>query len=147
MQFDASPWGGGGFLRYGADIKQHFSCQWTVKDASHLDIKIGEPAGQTFWEYATLLIGLEVWCGRFLTETLAVLGDNTGSLQDALQLKGRGPLLSLSRELSWRQARHGWKFTVGHVPSEHNDLADALSRLHADKPKKFPVKHLGHALE
>ena len=134
-------------MRYGADIKQHFSCQWTVKDASHLGIKIGEPAGQTFWEYATLLIGLAIWGSQFTVESLAVLGDNTGSLQDALHLKGRGALLALSRELSWRRARYGWRFAVGHVPSEYNDVADALSRLGAVPPKPFPAYVLKSAEE
>ena len=90
MQFDASPWGGGALLRNGHDIKEHFSVQWTPEDASRLGIIIGEPAGRTFWEYATLVIGLQVWGSRFVTESLAVLGDNTGSLQDALHLEGRG---------------------------------------------------------
>jgi len=147
MQFDASPWGGGALLRNGSEIKEYFSVKWSPKDADHLGIVIGEPAGQTFWEYATLVIGLQVWGSRFVSESLAVLGDNTGSLQDALHLKGRGALLALSRELSWRQSRYGWQFAVGHVPSEHNDVSDCLSRLFAYPAKEFPWKLLKDAAE
>ena len=60
---------------------------------------------------------------------LTIVGDNTGSLQDALSLKGTGALNTLAMELSWRKARRGWHFQVGHLPSEANDIADALSRL------------------
>ena len=35
----------------------------------------------------------------------------------------------LSQELSWRRARNRWAFTLGHIPSESNKWADALSRL------------------
>ena len=88
-----------------------------------------------------------MWGSRFVTESLAVLGDDTGSLQDALHLKGRGALLALSRELSWRQSRYGWQFAVGHVPSEHNDVSDCLSRLFAYPAKDFPWKLLKDAAE
>ena len=70
---------------------------------------------------------------------LAILGDNTGSLQNALAKKGCGASLRLAAELTWRQCCHGWEFTVGHLPSEHNTWADALSRLdQPDEPAKFP---------
>ena len=126
---------------------EHFAVKWHPDDAGQLGVKIGEPSGQTFWEYATSVLGLHLWGDRFVSQSLAVLGDNAGSLQDALHMKGRGALLALSRELSWRQARHRWQFAVGHVPSEHNDVSDCLSRLHAKPPKKFPFELLGDAVE
>ena len=58
----------------------------------------------------------------------------TGTAADAeaaLHLKGRNALSKISRELAWRRARDGWRYVVGHLPSERNVLADALSRLAA----------------
>ena len=62
-----------------------------------------------------------------------------GSLQQALDMKGKGPMLRISAELSWRKAKFGWLFAVGHLPTEANLLADALSRLSdPTEPKDFP---------
>ena len=83
---------------------------------------------QTFWEFATLLLSLLVWGNRFVSDSVMVVGDNTGALDNALSLKGKGELIAISRELSWRQAKRGWLFSVGHLPSEFNVVADALSR-------------------
>ena len=96
----------------------------------------GECRHQTFWEYATLLLCLMTWGDHFIKEAVLVVGDNTASLSNALSLKGRGDLLAVSRELSWRQARRWWQFSVGHLPSEHNVVADALSR--RTDPKGVP---------
>ena len=84
----------------------------------------------TFWEFLTLVLSLEVWGDSYATSSiLTIVGDNTGSLQDALSLKGMGALNTLAMELSWRKARHRWHFQVGHLPTEANGVADALSRL------------------
>ena len=85
-----------------------------------------------------LVWALVVWGGHFKEQSLAVLGDNTGALSNALQLKGSGPLLAVARELAWRQAKHGWQFEVGHVPSEDNFVADALSRRTEKGEPHFP---------
>ena len=76
-----------------------------------------------------------MWGNQFVQEAVALLGDNTGALQDALHLKGRGILAAVARELSWRKARYGWEFEVGHVPGELNTVPDALSRLHEMAPR------------
>ena len=75
-----------------------------------------------------------------------MLGDNTGALQNALSLKGKGILLAVAREVSWRKAKYGWNFRVGHLPSEANVIADALSRV-ADPSAKaaWPHQALGYA--
>ena len=74
---------------------------------------------------------LVVWGTAHRTQGLAVLGDNTASLESALHLSGRGSLSRIAREISWRRARAGWRYAVGHLPTERNLMADALSRLHA----------------
>ena len=49
----------------------------------------------------------------------------------ALNLRGRASLSKITRELTWRQVRQAWLYDVGHLPSEANVVADALSRLRA----------------
>ena len=64
-----------------------------------------------------------------------VKGDNTGALQDALRLRGKGSLNHVAREFAWRRAAYAWE-----LESELNVRADALSRLHApvESRKVFP---------
>ena len=76
-----------------------------------------------------------------------MLGDNIGSLQNALDLKGKGILAAVARELAWRQARMGWQFSTGHVPSEKNVVPDALSRQFEPVPAPFPKAALAKAQE
>ena len=93
---------------------------------------------QTFWEMLTLVLALCVWGSSFIHEAVAVLGDNTGALQDALQLKGKGNLAAIARELALRQYRGRWAYEVGHVPSERNTVPDALSRQYEPTPAPLP---------
>ena len=113
--------------------------QWDMNSAAGLEVKIGIPDFQTFWELFTVALALSVWGPSFVQESLALLCDNTGSLQQALDLKGSGPYLAIARELAVRKARGRWAFTPGHLPAEQNVLADALSRLHAPAKKAFPA--------
>ena len=78
-------------------------------------------------------------------ESVAVLGDNTAALSDALALKGKGIMLAVARELSWRQPRRKWSFDVGHLPAEHNVVADALSRTTDPKGCAWPARALASA--
>ena len=77
-----------------------------------------------------MVLALDAWGDEHATAAyVTILGDNTGSLQDALDLKGAGALNTLSMELSWRKALRNWHFEVGHLPTEANSAADSLSRL------------------
>jgi hypothetical protein len=93
------------------------------------------------WEYMVIWLALEVWGDRFRCEGLAILGDNIASLSGALALKGKSGLSRITRELAWRKVRRGWRYACGHLPAEHNGLADALSRLTAPSgnSKQFPA--------
>ena len=103
-----------------------------------LDVEIGSPISQSFWEFYTLLLVLLVWCPDGAATKLNIVGDNTRALQQALALKGRGPMLDISREIARRRARRNWHFHVGHLPSERNKVADALSRRTAPDAAKSP---------
>ena len=89
----------------------------------------GQSRFQTFWEHLTAALALETWGQKFCGQPLALLTDNVAALQLVLDLKGTGPSLAVSRELAWRVAARRWRLGVAHVPSEANQLADALCRL------------------
>ena len=71
------------------------------------------------------------------------------ALQEALDLKGRGALLQLSRELSVVRAGRSLWLHVSHLYEEANSIADALSRQAApqDQAKPFPTAALDGAAE
>jgi hypothetical protein len=104
------------------------------------NISLEDSSSQTFLELFAFLVSAILWASLTSSpsEHVAVLGDNTAALQSALDLKGKGPLLAAARELSWRQSLYEWSFSVGHLPSEANTVADALSRLHSPEPAQFP---------
>ena len=58
----------------------------------------------------------------------------------AVSRRGRGDLGKVCREVALRQARSGLRVAAGHLPSELNDMADALSRLSApaEKARQIP---------
>jgi hypothetical protein len=126
-------------------VVEYFSVIWTDEDAEHLHVVTHDTKHQSFWEFATLLLALMTWGDRFVLEPVLVAGDNTAALSGALALKGRGELLAVARELSWRQARRGWRFAVGHLPSEFNVVADALSRTADPKGVEWPSLALAGA--
>ena len=127
-------------------VVEYFSILWSDEDAVHVGVAPNDCRHQTFWEFLTLLLTLVTWGDQFTEESVLVLGDNTGALSDALSLKGRGPLIAIARELSWRQARRKWKFTVGHLPSEYNVVSDALSRVADPKGCEWPSLALASAV-
>ena len=126
-------------------VTEYFSVVWTEDDAPHLNVVPGDSRHQTFFEFLTLLLSLMIWGDTFVSFSVAILGDNVGALSAALSLKGRGALLAVARELSWRQARRKWSFEVAHLPSEHNNVADALSRVADPTGKAWPGWALGVA--
>ena len=142
-QFDASTTGGGAVLRLREQIVAYTMVQWQEADAKILGVTPHNSAFQSFWEMVMLLICLEIWGDDFKQEELAVVGDNTGSLQNALDLKGSGAMAAVAREIAWRKERRGWAFAVGHIPSERNTIPDALSRQYEEDPRAFPH----HALQ
>ena len=134
IEIDASPWGGGGVLYEHNEPVSYYACRWRLADVQGMDVDIGESRSQTFWECAALLLGLILWARP--SEPLAVLGDNTAALQEAIEVKGRRQLFHVSRELAVRRARHHWLLEVGHLPSEANTAADACSRIFAPNDEK-----------
>ena len=95
-----------------------------------------------------LYLVLLTWGDSFSERGFAIMGDNISSLSCAIGLKGKGALSQISREISWRKVRHRWRFSVAHVPSEQNVLADALSRTSSpdtSERRSFPQSALSGA--
>ena len=146
VEFDASVYGGGAVLKNPqGQVVEYFNVIWTGEEAVHLEILPGDSKHQTFWEFATLLLSLLAWSRRFTEAPITIFGDNIGALSLALSLKGRGHLLAIARELSWRRARRRWLFDVAHLPAEHNNVADALSRVNDPAGVPWPAKAHGGA--
>ena len=138
IEFDASPWGGGGLLRVAGRPLAWFAVQWEASDAEVLGFQIGVPASQTFLEYLTMFLALAIWAPTFVQDGVALLGDNIAALEGALNLGGSRELTRITRELTCRRSRGAWRYVCGHLPAEANLSADALSRLGAPKPSIIP---------
>ena len=141
IEFDASPWGFGAVLRMSGRAVSFFEGAWTQTDEEDLDVVIGKPDGQTTFEYAALFLVLLTYGELHRNTGIVILGDNVASLSLALSMKGHKTLGSISREISWRRVRLGWRYLCGHLPSEQNGTADKLSRLHVDDAiRKVPAE-------
>ena len=68
------------------------------------------------------------------------MGDNIASLEAALRLRGKGDIGKVTTELALGRPRLRWRVRVGHFPAEVNTVADALSRLSAPDPSRFPAE-------
>jgi len=139
IQFDGSPWGGGALLLQGSQPIEYFSVVWDEGILRRIGATQGDSRWQSVWEFVTLLLSLLLWGHLSAESLLCILGDNIAALQLALTLKGRGHMLTISREISWRKIRFNWHFGVQHLPKDQNTVADALSRMYAPSPAKLPV--------
>ena len=92
-----------------------------------------------------MLLALMLWASRLREPGLRVIGDNKGALADALRLSGKGSMMAVAREVAWRKVRGRWVFEVGHLPGEHNTVADSLSRAFDPSPALHPARALGNA--
>ena len=139
IEFDASPWGGGAVLwREGSPV-EWWSVRWDPDMVRPISSRIttGDEAWQSFWELLALALAVDAWAIPFTP--LAIIGDNTGALEIAINGGGKTPpMLALSREIAWRRARRNLLLGGGHLPTEANTLADALSRLCAAHAKQLP---------
>ena len=125
--------------------KEYTQVAWTPAVAKKFGVAIGRPEGQTAWEYLMMFLALVVWADSFRHCGLIVLGDNLAALAGILNLRGRRAITVVTRELAWRRVRFAWRYAAGHLPAEHNLLADALSRLDApagSEHKVFPAELL-----
>ena len=142
LVFDASPWGGGVIRFSGRKPVEIMVLKWTREVCRDLKVVRGESAFLPFWEALTALAALVVWCGPGGLSSIALVGDNLGALTAAVSTRGRGDVARICREVALRQARLGLHIAVGHLPSQLNDWADALSRVFAPKRPQMPQELL-----
>ena len=88
---------------------------------------MGEPAAHTLFEVLALVLAVELWCPASSPPTV-VWGDNVAALQEALNMRGKGPQEGLAQALAVLRGARSLALAVGHLPSESNTLADSLSR-------------------
>ena len=138
IEVDASPTGGGAVLIEEGIPTRCFACRWVQEDFGDKDVRVGLPSSQTFFEVLALTLAVELWCGQ--GQPTAILGDNTAALQEALSLKGKGPLSDLAQVIAVLRCSRSLALTVGHLPTEANDTADALSRQFDSPPSAWPFK-------
>ena len=103
IQFDASTTGGGAVLRAGDKIVEYVLIKWNNSIAEKWDVRTGDSKHQSFWEFLMLLISLMLWGSSFGRQSVAVVGDNTGSLTLALSLKAKGSMAAIARDIAWRR--------------------------------------------
>ena len=126
IEVDASPWGAGAVLLIHDVPSQFFTFAWRPEDFEGLKVTIGDSAGQTFLEVVALVMAVELWCDG--SESTAIFGDNVGSLQELLDLRGRGLHERPAQVLAVLRGTRSLDISVGHLPTEANLTADALSR-------------------
>ena len=136
IEVDASPWGGGAVLLEKGRPVRCFSCRWSPADFTGKKVRIGDPACQTFFEVLALVLAVELWCTG--TESTTILGDNVASLQEALDTKGKDLHEDLAQALAILRCTRSLDLAVGHLPSEANDAADALSRQDGPEADRKP---------
>ena len=90
IEVDASPWGGGAVLFENGRPTRCFACRWQQHSLDNKKIKVGEPAAQTFFEILALVLAVERWCPAGAPPTV-VWGDKTAALQEAIDMRGKGP--------------------------------------------------------
>ena len=137
--FDASPWGGGAVLYLGREPVEYIVTVWDEAFCQRFGAEIGDSGCLAFFEAVTALSAVQAWCVEGPHRHLALVGDNIAALTVALSFRGRGDLARVCREMALRQARLNLQLAVGHLPTEQNGIADALSRMAAPSPAALPA--------
>ena len=136
--FDASPWGGGAILFHVRKPVEYMATAWGDDLCQRLRVTRGESRCLACFEALVALSALEKWSCQGLLREMALVGDNLAALSVAVSLRGKGDLAQVCREVALRQAWFGLHLAVGHLPTELNTWADALSRIHAPKAAAVP---------
>ena len=135
MVFDASPWGGGGFVARAGVPVSWFATAWGDVDREKLGIRVADHRDQALVETFVALLGIRVWANlwsgeptivRVRTDSMATLGSIDRGRST------RSPAVNkVLKELAITVATSptGLRFRLQHLPGERNQWCDALSRL------------------
>lgn len=105
---EAPYWGGGAVLWENSSPPEWAAWRRHEDSAPHLAARRGLPDFQSFWEFLTLGLALTAWDTLLRAHELRILGDNTSSLHDLLDMKRGGIMASNAGEIAWRRAHYDW---------------------------------------
>ena len=131
---DASPWGGGAFLSGPDGLSQYLAVAWDEHDGEELGIVIGSNRQQATVEALSILVAVRAWRHVWSTRptALKVKSDSMSAIGAVQKMRsGNSALNRIVRELAIEKAYapHGLTFRLRHLKGDHNEWADALSRL------------------
>ena len=112
--------------------ERYLTATWTSEDEKLLDARCGDPASQAIWEAYAMVLALATWApylpnGRC---KLQLRGDAQGVLQSVLARRAKCPQINkIIAETQLILGATMYDLYAAHVWSEHNDVADSLSRL------------------
>ena len=131
---DASPWGFGTFIVVDGVIKGWYAAKISEAEAAEVGYRIGDAAGQQYWEALNLLVALRIWKAEWMQHRvkLEVRADNVTALTLVASLKASSPALTrLARELALDLGDAAFRpDVVSHTPGVASGWADRLSRIH-----------------
>ena len=135
VAFDASTTGGGAWLLCDGTAEnpeRYLAVTWTADDEKLLGTLRGDPASQAIWEAYAMVLALATWM-PFLPKgrcKLELRGDAQGVLQSVLARRAKCPQINkIIAETQLILGSTMYDLYAAHVWSEHNDVADCLSRL------------------
>ena len=110
----------------------YLAVSWDKQDELNAAASIGSSAGQARWEFYMMLVAICTW-QRVVFKSrgvLRIMGDALGIMHNAIKFNSKDPVINLMcMEVALLFAPVGAELEAVHLWSEHNDLADALSRL------------------
>ena len=135
MVFDASPWGGGGFVSRHGEPVTWFATTWNDVDRQHLGVRHADHRDQALVETYVVLLGVRFWA-RLWCEEPSVIRVRSGSMA-ALGSFDRGrstrspAIKKVLKELALTVALSptGLRFRFKHLAGDRNQWSDSLSRL------------------
>ena len=142
---DASPWGLGGWLSIDGTITHYFSSRIDKFDVDKFKYQIGDANGQQLWEALAVLVAIDLWSEKWLTDrvVLKVRSDNVSALTLLTTMRPppakdddghRVPnttMAVIARELAMRLVNLSFPPDAEHTPGTGHIIADKLSRVHA----------------
>ena len=135
MIFDASPFGGGGFVTYAGEVLGWFATAWNDADRAKPGIRRGDHRDQALCELYAVLLGIRVWAEHWSRiPTVVNLRSDSMSALGALD-KGRSTrsramnLVLQELSLTVAVSPTGLRYRLRHIAGVRNQWSDSLSRL------------------
>ena len=139
---DACPWGMGGLLMIGRQPRAWFATPVTQHDIRIFGHRLGDAAGQQFWECFAAYIALRIWQMHWIHRRvkLQITGDSVVMLTVMLTMKPTSsPSIGvLAREAALLISESSFAPAVeaSHISGLSNKAADMLSRRFAPRDSK-----------